>query len=202
MHSSPAIKLPQDVVEIIISYLIYNTPSLLACSLTCHSWYIAAIPHLHHTLTTDDRTPSSTKHSWPRPLKRLHELGLLPFVKQFRIRLPVDGYLLFTLERFNCGQRTLHYLSALTNLQELGIDYLDVPSFMPAIQQCFGHFSPTLRFLALKDPRGSYQQVLYFIGLFPNLQDLKFSCLFSMGERRTLLMQHSSLSPFPHCEDG
>ena len=175
MHSSPAIKLPQDVVEIIISYLIYDTPSLMACSLTCHSWYIAAVPHLHHTLTTDNRVSPDTKHSWPRPLKRSHKLGLLPFVKQFRIRLHDYGHQPFTLARLD--RRTLQYFSALTNLQDLGIDYLDVPSFMPTIQQCFGHFSPTLQFLALKSPRGSCRQILYFIGFFPNLQDLKINYL-------------------------
>ena len=67
----------------------------------------------------------------------------------------------------------MRYLSALTNLQELGIDYLHLPSFMPNIQRYFGHFSPTLRFLALRDPYGSCRQILYFIGLFPILQDLK-----------------------------
>ena len=64
------------------------------------------------------------------------------------------------------GRRTLRYFSALANLQ--------VSSFMPTIRQCFGHLSPTLRFLALKEPNGSCRQIVYFIGLFPNLQDLKF----------------------------
>ncbi|KAF9777800.1 hypothetical protein BJ322DRAFT_1025533 [Thelephora terrestris] len=32
---------------------------------------------------------------------------------------------------------------------------------------------PTLRFLALSEPIGSSRQIVYFIGLFPNLQDLK-----------------------------
>ena len=44
---------------------------------------------------------------------------------------------------------------------------------MPNILQCFGHFSPTLRFLALSEPEGSHRQILYLIGLFPNLQDFK-----------------------------
>ena len=50
-----------------------------------------------------------------------------------------------------------------------------VPAFMPDIQRWFGHFSPTLRFLALKEPKGYCRQILYFIGLFPNLQDLKLN---------------------------
>jgi hypothetical protein len=186
-RSSSITKLPQDVVEMIVSYLIYNMPSLVACSLTCYSWYIAAVPHLHHTLTTDNHDCAwpgmkhgwldtkhgwpGTKYSWPGPLKRSYNLGLLPLVKQFRIRLDHGGDTLFTPAWLDW--RTLRYLSALTNLQELGIDYLDVSSFIPTIQQCFGPFLPTLQFLALKEPRGSCRQVLYFIGHFPSLQDLK-----------------------------
>ena len=69
----------------------------------------------------------------------------------------------------------MRYFSALTNLQDLGTNCLEIPMFMPTIRQCFRHFSPTLRFLALKEPRGSCRQILYFIGLFPNLQDLKLN---------------------------
>ncbi|KAF9789279.1 hypothetical protein BJ322DRAFT_1041722 [Thelephora terrestris] len=53
---------------------------------------------------------------------------------------------------------------------------------MPIIQHCFGHLSPNLRFLALKEPKGTCRQLLYFIGLFPNLQDLKLHCCRSIGE--------------------
>ena len=138
--------------------------------MTCTSWYIAAAPHLHHSLTTHDldELPSSRMYMWPRPLKRSYELGLLPLVKRFRICLRNSK---FTPKRLNWF--TLRYFSALTNLQELGIDYLQVSSFMPIIRRCFGHLSPSLRFLALKDPNGTHRQILYFIGLFPNLQDLK-----------------------------
>ena len=56
---------------------------------------------------------------------------------------------------------------------------------MPTIRQCFGHFSPTLRFLALREPCGSPRQILYFIGLFPNLQDLKLSYHLPRSEEET-----------------
>ena len=156
-------------MDTIISYFIYDALTLLACSMTCYSWYIAAVPHLHYSLTTDDGT-TEKKHRWPTPLRRSYNLGLLPFVKRFRIR-------------FSCGKFgpdrldkcTLRYFSALTNLQELGIDSLQISSCMPNIRQYFGHLSPTLRFLALREPKGSCRQILYFIGLFPNLQDLKLS---------------------------
>ena len=176
-------KLPQELVEMVISYFIYDTRSLLACSMTCYSWYIAAVPHLHHTLTTDNYRFRGTEWAttWPRPLQKSYELGLLPLVKRFRIRL--DNAYTDKFAPEHLGGCTLRHFSALTNLQELGIDYLQVSSFMPIIQQCFGHFSPTLRFLALQAPTGSCRQILYFIGLFPNLQDLRFHYPFPNSEQ-------------------
>ena len=111
------------------------------------------------------------RYFWPRPLRRSYNLGLLPLVKRLRIHSGERGFHQFTPKQL--GGRTLSYFSALTNLQELGIDYLQVSGFMPNIQRCFGHLSSTLRFLALKEPEGSCRQILYFIGSFPNLQDLK-----------------------------
>ena len=171
-QSSPITRLPQELVGAIVSYFIYDTRTLLACSMTCYSLYIAAVPHLHHSLTTDDWTAAKEDRrlQWPIPLRKSYDLGLLPLVKRFRIRLKYDTAV-FAPDRL-C-RHTLRHFSALTNLQELGIDHLQVSSFMPNIQQCFGHFAPTLRFLALKEPAGSPRQILYFIGLFPNLQDLK-----------------------------
>ena len=171
LHASPITKLPQELVELIISYFTRDTRTLLACSLTCYSWYIAAVPHLHHTLTTNDTLfpgDGGKSSKWPRSLRNSYNLGLLPFVKRFHIRTFSDPFTPKKLDKY-----TLRYFSALTNLQELEIDELRVPSFMPNIRQYFGHFTPTLRSLALRDPRGSSRQILYFIGLFPNLQDLK-----------------------------
>jgi hypothetical protein len=101
----------------------------------------------------------------------------LPLVKRFRFHAHVIG---FTPKLLN--SLTLRYFSALTNLQDLGIDNLQVFAFMPIIQQCFEHLSPNLQFLALKEPKDTCRQVLYFIGLFLNLQDLKLHCCRSIGE--------------------
>ena len=162
-------------MDAIISYFIHDTRILLACSMMCRSWYIAAVPHLHHSLTTDDNYNYETKRDnrWPRPLKNSYELGLLPFVKRLRIRTGPSVKISYMFAPTWLSGHTMTYFSALTNLQELGIEHLLIPNFMPTIQQCFGHFSPTLRFLALLAPFGSSRQILYFIGLFPNLQDLK-----------------------------
>ena len=45
-------RLPLEIVEIVIAQLVYDMESLHACSRTCYSWYIAAVPHLYHTLTS------------------------------------------------------------------------------------------------------------------------------------------------------
>ena len=37
----PIAKLPQELVEMVISYFIYNKCSLMACSMMCYPWYIA-----------------------------------------------------------------------------------------------------------------------------------------------------------------
>jgi len=177
---SPITRLPQELVELVISYFTHHTRTLLACSMTCYSWYIAAVPHLHHTLTT--RSPMVSydggKSHWPRPLRNSYNLGLLPFVKRFRIRTCIDPFTPKKLE--GC---TLHYFSALTNLQELGIDELQISTFMPNVQRYFGHSMPTLRSLLLREPRGSSRQILYFIGLFSNLQDLEISYTSPKEER-------------------
>jgi F-box-like len=182
----PITKLPQELVIAIVSYFIYDTCTLLACSLTCYQWYIAAASHLHHSLTTDNYHDGPgwppRKFSWPNPLRKSYKLGLLPLVIRFRIRLGTSRWDEVT-PKWLSGP-TLRYFSALTNLQELGIDRLQLSDFMPTIQQCFGHFSPTLRFLALKEPNGSSRQILYLIGLFPNLQDLKLSYRSLTNERK------------------
>jgi hypothetical protein len=167
--SSPATRLPQDIVDMIIAHLIYDTRSLRACSLTCYSWYIASVPHLHHTLTTRPRRWYGTR-GWPEPLQDASELGLLPLVKKFKHYGTDHMNPGFSPKRFN--RRLLRQFSALTNVQELAIDDLDIPGSMPMLQRYFGHFLPTVRSLALKGPFGSRRQILYFVGLFEHLEDL------------------------------
>ena len=170
---SPITRFPRELVEATISYFIFDIDTLLACSMTCYSWYIAVVPYLHYSLTTDNYTilQKDEKYRWAKPLQESYNLGLLPLVKRLRIRLRLYCPPDFTPKWIS--RSTLRYFSALANLQQLGIDNLQVSSFMPNIQRYFGHFAPTLRFLALKAPKGSCRQILYFIGLFPNLQDLK-----------------------------
>ena len=166
-HRSPATRLPLEVVEMIIAYLRYDKHSLRACTQICRSWYIAAVPHLHHTLIVANSHWGGGKFQWPNPIRYMHMLGLLPLVKEFQVDGRHDE---FSPGRFNCC--ILRQFSALTNVQKLEIDCLDIPSFMPRIQRYFRHFLPTVRSLVLKKPEGTRRQIMYFIGLFQNLQDL------------------------------
>ena len=171
--TSLATRLPHEIVEIIVTHLSYDRRNLCACSLTCYAWYLVAAPHLHRTLVTStkDLGPKNIL-SWPNPLPSMYKLGLLPLVKKFEVhedRNTPENRL--SPERFN--HRTLRQFSALSNVQELGIDLLNIPEFMPGIRRYFGHFLPTVRSLALRDPQGSHRQIIYFIGLFQHLEDLK-----------------------------
>jgi hypothetical protein len=157
----------------VIAHLIYDKPSLIACSLTCNSWYIAAAAHLHHTLITLTYPwyPDSN-FMWPGSLWIMYALGLLPLVKKFQVREGTHPFHdRFSQLRFS--YLTLHPFQALTNVQELGIEYLDIPNLMPRIRRYFNHFSPTVRSLSLRAPKGSHRQIMYFIGLFQHLEDLK-----------------------------
>ena len=169
-RSSPANRLPREIVEMIIAYLIYDMHSLRACTLTCYSWYIAAVPHLHHTLTimvgSWDR-----KYRWPNPIRYMHVLGLLPLVRELRFHGKTYLFDRFSPQLFNCC--VLRQFFTLSNVQKLMIEHLDIPKFMPRIQRYFRYFLPTVQSLVLKEPRGSLRQLIYFIGLFRHLQDLE-----------------------------
>lgn len=173
---SPATRLPQELVEIIITHLIYDTSSLLACSLTCRSWYIAIVPRLHHTLVTETYIGhGDEKRWWPDSFQSMHKLGLFPLIKKFQVPglngTDLSGPSKFSPTQFD--RRILRQFLSLVNVQELGIDFLDIPSFMPKIRRYFEHFAPTVRSLALREPKGSRRQIVFFIGLFQHLEDLK-----------------------------
>ena len=173
---SIAAKLPLEIIEMIIMHLIYDTRSLLACSLTCFSWNIAAVPHLHHTIVMRNGKPClgrEPKLEWPTPLEKSSNLGLLPLVKKFWLRRVIDrccSYGPFTPKRFNF--RILLQISEMTNIQELVIDDLAVSDFIPRVRHYFGHFLPMVRSLGLDTPRGSRREIIFFIGLFEHLEDL------------------------------
>ena len=161
----------------IIAYLINDVPTLKACVATCFSWYNIAVPHLHHTLILREwpaNGPHKDLHNHLRPLTSLHKLGLSPFVKQVRFEGAVhidDPWIVPAI--FN--SRSMRYFRALVNLQDLTIADLNFSNFPAGAGQYFGHFSPTVRSIALSYPEGTHRQILDFFRLFPKLDDIKIS---------------------------
>ena len=161
----------------IIAYLIHDLSTLKACAATCLSWYNIAVPHLHHTLILRELPANISRkdlHKHLRPLASLHKFGLSPFVKQVRFEWPIVTYDPWVTPAI-FDSRSMRYFRALVNLQDLTIANLDFSKFPTGAGQYFGHFSPTLRSVALSYPEGTRRQILDFFRLFPKLDDIKIS---------------------------
>ena len=180
-HTSPdtrttdeaACRLPPEIVEMIIAHLTDDLDTLKTCSLTCRSWYTAAVPYIHHTLFLGGKKPGPFRNNfWP--LSKLHGRGLTPLVKEIRVRQRDARHRWFLPWAFN--RRNLLYFSAFTNVQTLSIQRLDIHSFIPGIERYFEQFSQTLRSISLFLPICSTpQQLSHFLSLFPNLDDISIS---------------------------
>ena len=162
--------IPQEIAEMIIAHLTYNKCSLMACSLTCRSWYIASTPHLHYTFVLEYVTRGRRK--WPKPLQKTNKLGLLPLVKRLRLRRPLTSAWRISSPPKLFDHNILCQFSGLTNVREFEIEDLDIPTLMPEIQKYFGHFLPRVQSLSLREAKGSNWQIIFFIGLFQSLEDL------------------------------
>jgi hypothetical protein len=145
----------------IITHTARDLNTLKAFSSTCRSWYIAAAPHLHHTLTLRDDMLSTT-HSELKPLSKLHHLGLVPLVKEIRVDQWHERW--FVPQEFS--RRDLRYFSAFANVGTLIFRSLDISHFIPGIECYFCHFSPTLRSIALFKPCCTPRQLSNFLSLF------------------------------------
>jgi len=153
----------------IIAHVLLDTPTLKASSETCRSWYLAALPHLHHTLTLHGRS-SDIAGEWLTSLQRLDEMRLLSFVKRLQVE---QSYASPHYRPTILHARSLVPFLALMSVQELRITKLDFSVFTLQAQQNLGRCMPMLRSLALRQPGGTYHQHICFIGVFPNLDDLK-----------------------------
>ena len=160
-------RVPYEVVEMIIAHLAHHVDALKACSLTCRSWNIVAVPHIQHTLILGRGvTPSGLK-----PLPMLHALGLMPLVKEIRVEQWGGVGTWFVPHALNLN--ALRYFSAFANVHTLKIQNFEICRFIPGIERYFVHFSPTLRSVTLYDPCGTPRQLAHFLSLFPNLDDVE-----------------------------
>ena len=145
------------------------------CSLTCYSWYIAAVPHLHHTITFGDNR-SGFAHGKLKQLSKLHELGLIPLVAEVRVFQSNDACPWFAPRAFS--PRDLRYFSTFANVQKLKLDRVDISNFIPEVERYFGQFSATLQSIALIAPRCTPRQLSHFLSHFPNLDNLEIRVYF------------------------
>ena len=110
----------------------------------------------------------------------MHKLGLLPFVKKVQFNRGYSRNYWVVPAIFD--SRSMRYFRALVNLQDLSIAFLDFSSFPTGVGKFFGHFSPTLRSLALAIPLGSRRQLLDFFRLFPKLDNITICGYYRNGE--------------------
>ena len=192
--SPPGNRLPQEIVDMIAFYFTEDTSGLKACSLISRSWRIAALPHLHHILIIESRFYATEKYEWLEPLRMASKFGFLPFVTRLSISGRYQYGYTFTAKEFNC--QTKRDFSSLANIRELSIKELDIPTFLPRIQPYFGQLS-TLTSLTLTSGYGSSRQVVFFIGLFPHLEDVKlqYQCIDPQGNTEDCLTLVPSFAP-------
>ena len=169
VHESTHI-FPYEIMGMIIAHLTYDFDALKACSLTCRSWYIAVVSHIHHTLILRERTPKKS-HDKLKTLSKLHERGLMPLVEEIRVYARYRQNPWFVPRAF--GNRNLRHFSAFTNVRTLKICEMEIYRFIPGIERYFGHFSHTLQSIALWNPRCTPRQLSYFLSLFSNLDDIE-----------------------------
>lgn len=161
-------RFPYDIMEMIMAHLYHNHGALKACSLTCRSWYTAAVPHLHHTLTLLDMMPDKTRAKL-KPLSKLHELGLTSFVREIRVWQWSSKYW-FIPQAFSSSD--LRRFSAFVNVQELTLQKINISHFIPGVERYFGHFAPMLRSIVLHYPYCTPRQLSHFLSLFSNLENI------------------------------
>jgi hypothetical protein len=168
---------PYEIVEMITAHLTRDLDTLKACSLTCRSWYILAVPHLHHTLSLRSDEPNFIGRTDPpsardklKPLLKLYNLGLMPLVKELRIEQ--SGTRPWCVpEVFSLGD--WRYFSAFANVHTLEFRYIQIHRFIPGIERYFGQFSPTLRSITLYRPCCTPRQLSHFLSLFSNLDKIE-----------------------------
>ena len=162
------VPLPYDILEMVIAYLTRDLGALKACSLISRSWYTAATPHLHHTLTLKDTY--DIDRSQMEPLSKLHEFGLLHLVKILRVKQGLGRSRWFVPQPFS--ELDLCNFSTLANVHTLKLQNVEIHRFIPDIELHFGRFSHTLRSITLHDPSCTPQQLSHFLSLFSNLDDI------------------------------
>jgi len=172
--------LPDDIIHEIFDLL--DTEALKSLSLTCKALSRPAKLFIHRTLYLTSWSGDSILFNIPsrwnifKELPALGKRGLLQHTRHLSVFLPHDPLFVHDL------QPHVRHLHALTNLRSLKTRWLDIPSFIPKMEEYFGAFLGTLQSLELECPRGDHKRILYFVCRFPSLRDLKISGVLGYSE--------------------
>lgn len=182
------VEIPREVCDMIISY-ICDLKTLLSCARVSKEWFLIVVPYL--TIKTSIIIPH-TRWFFRRPRQEPYKLVCPQVVKRYHIVVDDD----FTPEQLR--KRDFSHFRTLENLQELGIEHLNLSSFIPYIEKHFGRFALTLQSLTLYQPNASCREILYFIGFFKTLRDLNLDHFYPKDETeatKNLVLIRPSMPP-------
>ena len=173
-------RLPQELVDQILGYLLDDLNALAACSLTCKPLFGATRPLIHQRVHLVSRPTwrlypkpkeplFSLRKRGPEAFERLIDadrLGILRYTRYLTINMG-DGT--FNPENM---QKYHPYLRSITNLQSLTLVPFRIHPFIPVFNECFGTFTSALRLLDIRNAYTTGRQLPYIISQFPLLEDL------------------------------
>lgn len=181
-RTSGWVRLPPELVDEILGYLLDDLPTLNACSLTCKIMLGSARPLIRTWVflvsTWDHRsnarfTKSLLKRSkgssdpFEKPVIPADRLGLLQSTRRLAIR---KGRLPLTPQSL---KPYIPHIRSISKLQTLIIGGLDVSLLAPVFDKYFWRFNRSLRGLGFKKPFDFEHQLVRFTNQFPMLEDLK-----------------------------
>ena len=165
---SPAGRLPQELAEYIIDHLWYHLDSLLACCLTCRAWVEPSRYHLFY------RRRLIHEHQY-KSLIALRRYGLIDYIRRIELDL---------LPPYSKNSPTFRYLKDMgpaTSLRALALT--DYTIFNSSETPRLAQATASLVTLELINPEGTSTDILKFICLFPNLDNLSVVNLSKRGSR-------------------
>jgi len=154
---SPAGRLPQELAEYIIDHLWYHFDSLLACCLTCRAWVEPSRYHLFY------RRRLIYEHQY-KSLTNLRCYGLINYIRRIELDL---------LPPYTNRSPTFWYLKDMgraTSLRALALTEYNL--FYLSESTRLAQTTSSLVTLELTNPGGASNDILQFICLFPNLDNL------------------------------
>ena len=153
----PAGRLPQELAEYIIDHLWYHFDSLLACCLTCRAWVEPSRYHLFY------RRRLIYEHQY-KSLANLRRYGLINYIRRIELDL---------LPPWSNKSPTFRYLDDMgpaTSLRALALTEYTV--FQLPGSTRLAQAASSIVTLELINPEGTSSDIIRFICLFPNLDNL------------------------------